>query len=698
MNETDKILTNSVNSSQAVFMKEKKCVKMSRLDLFAMAAVFVLTYYIMNSLIDFAIALPFTLSYVAVFIFASVYIISKNGFKKEGVFSGIICVLISLSFALHGEESHFILAFLVLIFLSGAYCVELTDSAKHSSGSYFYLLDVLKCEVSIPLKNLFLPLCSLKTLKKTPDVKEKKEHKRFFGILLGFICAVPVLLIVIPLLIDSDAAFESMTASAVNKIKLIADALFKKVPSSYDFGDFLLTLIPTAIFAPYIYSVMFSFRHGLCKEENKNTAEKYAKLRSISPNIFTGFLGIISVVYLIYLFSQTAYFFSAFVGHLPDGSTISVTEYARRGFFEMTKIAAINFVLIALAVLFSKRKSGKLSRAVKCLCLFLCVFTIILISTSVSKILLYIAQMGLTHKRIYVFVFDIVLIVCFLAVIIRLLRQNFAYMKVIISFACCALTVLCLVGTDNVIAKYNTQMYLSGKLETVDVETVSSLGFSQIEQLDKLASVLDANISDKAKNDIGFLYHVYIEQMLDEKEKFTLDFSKIAFESADEYKAYLYSEDKIERFYSYYTDYFCADDSLFLITNTEEQISDLTVYSYGEKILGCDRDTKKAAENFELMRFSSLYGVTYNDEPISDDDDYYSYDYVVTFKGHDGETYLFETWSSFVVITQDESGSYTVLGYRNAVPSAKKAQELCSKMKSGEDYSILLMDVSVETL
>ena len=44
-------------------------------------------------------------------------------------------------------------------------------------------------------------------------------------------------------------------------------------------------------------------------------------------------LGMISLVYVLYLVSQLAYFSGGFSGILPKGYTMA--EYARRGFFEM---------------------------------------------------------------------------------------------------------------------------------------------------------------------------------------------------------------------------------------------------------------------------------------------------------------------------------------------------------------------------
>jgi hypothetical protein len=83
------------------------------------------------------------------------------------------------------------------------------------------------------------------------------------------------------------------------------------------------------------------------------------------------FLTVISLTYLVYLFSQLAYFFSAFNGFLPEGYTRTASAFARRGFFEMFAICAINILIISIISAFSKREGGKPSLAVRLLSLFI---------------------------------------------------------------------------------------------------------------------------------------------------------------------------------------------------------------------------------------------------------------------------------------------------------------------------------------
>ncbi|MCM1364844.1 MAG: DUF4173 domain-containing protein [Faecalibacterium sp.] len=444
--------------------KPKKTVATDIFDIIALVLTFGFSYVFFDQLIKFNFSTGLCIGYVLIFALASAYIISKQKkFPLSAIFPGAVALLTAFSYALHAEESF--LGILMLIFISGVYCVELTGSNKHSSGSYFYFLDLLKCQVLVPVANWLVPVRSF-SAKRTKT--KKTNSKKITAIIIGFACAIPVLIIVIPLLL-SDAAFDSVLGSAFGKVSELFSKLSDHFFNVTDAFNIIFAVVVTAIFAPYIYCVMFSFRHGLAKNDNKDTSENYT-MRVVSTNILCGFLGVISVVYVIYLLSQTAYFFSAFAGHLPGGSTITVTEYARQGFFEMTKIAGINLCIIAACVLFGKRESGKISAVVKWFSLFLCVFNLVMVATSISKILLYINQMGLTEKRLYVFVFDVVLVFVFLSIIIRIFNEKFPYMRVILVAACVAVTALNIFSVNNIIVRVNTDMLIAGKIPESKVE------------------------------------------------------------------------------------------------------------------------------------------------------------------------------------------------------------------------------------
>lgn len=435
-----------------------------------------LTYALFSSLLHSAEPNAQTaLAYLGLFALATGLIcVRQKRFPPRAIPCGLACLALCLSFVLHDDGELHLMLFLLLIPLSGIYCLTLTGANLHPFGSFYVLLDLLRCEFLLPLRNLFAPLSdAIDHARQRRVARQKtKKHRKWVPVVVGLLAAIPVLLVVIPLLIDADAAFESVMGGLYQHIR---DAL-------HSFGDWLEQVLPfngfalvlSLLFAPYIYAVIHTFATGRAKRENSDIAPRYRSLQKVPPAFPATVLGSVSAVYLIYILTQIGYLFSAFSGRLPFGVSISVTEYARRGFFEMCELAGVNFMLLALSVGVAKRKNGRIAPLIKGFDVFLCLFTMLLCAVSVAKILLYIRTFGLTEKRLYVFAADIVLLVVFLAILLRLRFERFPYMKVMLCALFSAAAVLGLCGVGNTIAWYNTNGLLSGNLQEMSVDEIRS--------------------------------------------------------------------------------------------------------------------------------------------------------------------------------------------------------------------------------
>lgn len=496
-NEKSKKTNQTVSYEQGQFDAMSSLPKKSKIyggipDIIAMLLTYILTGELISSLFsgDNLFSYKTTIIYFLFFITATVYIVTENKeVSKSAAIPGAAALILSTTFALHSTQYLDFVNFLLLIVLSGIYCITLTKSNIHSIGSYFYFSDILQSEMFLPLRHIFTPYPAIiKGLAQRRKSKVGKGNiKKTLPVILGIVFAIPVLYAVIPLLIEGDAAFDSVTKFIFSGVFSRISSLFDRLENIIFEHDKLIFYMIALFVSPYIFSVMFSFRHRIIKKELKDTSKKYLKLRIAPQSFISAFLLVICAVYAVYLLSQTAYLFSAFAGHLPTGMEITVTEYARKGFFEMVKVAVLNFFVIAFTVIFAKRKSGKFTKLIRGLDVFICAFTILLSAISVSKIALYIAAFGYTQKRVYVFVFDIILIITFLCIIIRLFSEKFPYMKVIISSVCAALTVMGLVGIDKFIANRNAELYLKGKIKDPD-EIISCYAFpSDTSAINKIA-------------------------------------------------------------------------------------------------------------------------------------------------------------------------------------------------------------------
>lgn len=325
-------------------MTEKQYLPLDKKDKFlfpvAVALCFVFVDFVLFAK---AIGLGFTLAYVLSFAFSTVYLLSKNQKPSPiGFVYGILGVVSSIPVTLYNDSITQFLMPILALGLYMLYCVSYTDE-KQKFGSYKIMsasLKVLTCGV-------FRTMPDVVGSVKAGEKKDKKSLSAVVGVLL----AIPVLCAVVPLLVKSDAAFEGLVSGVVSK-----------------FTSYMGELVVTLILIPLCYSYLFSLRH-------KNSATEKGKLKkrkSLPYTVCTSFLCVISATYLLYLFSQLAYFFSAFSYILPEGYKNTASEFARRGFYEMCAVCAINLAIIGIIFAFVKGKNGKLLKA---LCTFVSVFS-----------------------------------------------------------------------------------------------------------------------------------------------------------------------------------------------------------------------------------------------------------------------------------------------------------------------------------
>lgn len=458
-------------------------------------SVFLLTLYIFDEHF-----ITTALIYLVFFALATAYILVKRKrFNLSALLPGAACLCVDAALALHANG--FLIP--VLMLFSALYCLSLTKSNLHSSGTYLYAFDLIQRSFLTPMANYFLPLRALVRALKT---KSKNRHR--LGAVLGLLLAVPVIIVLIFLLIESDAAFESLTSNFM-------DELLRKI-LNFNLEPFYF--IVALIFTPYIVSVLFTFKYDIDSHKGKSLRKNLYKLRFASSGFVGGFLGSVCLLYTVYLLSQTAYFFSAFGGKLPNGAAITLSAYARRGFFEMSIIALINLCLIAFGAIFAKRKGENFTKLYKGLSLFLCLFTEVLIATALSKMFLYISEMGLTYKRLATAIFDVVLFLCFIFIIIRLFKKDSPYFRYIYVLSLVVVTVLSLIGFDNIIGYYNTESYLSGKHESLDIELMDFelSEYVNVKYLNKLVD--DETYGNTAKIMLSDIYVSTMEYYMDEED------------------------------------------------------------------------------------------------------------------------------------------------------------------------------------
>lgn len=501
--------------------------------------------------VDFALFenfhLGFTIFYFLLFIASTVYLYSKeNRVNIFSVFCGVLSLAGSISFSLYND--HFINT--ILFFLIGGlyilYCIGISDSFSRKPGSF-------KIGFDLAAAAFVTPFTSMSDFVGSVKAGNAKGKRSFFG-LIGFIVAIPVVVVLVVLLSKSDAAFEGLVSTVIKNIAV-----------------YLVQIVIAILFFPYLFGLVFSKKRKTGKKEKGSSA---SSMQIVPESACVSFLSAISVVYVVYLFSQTAYFFSAFKGLLPEGYSYSASTFARRGFFEMFAICIINLIVISLVTLLAKKKENKKSNmAIKILSGFISVFTVVLLITALQKMRLNISIYGLSKNRLMVTVFMIMLFVIIAFFMVHIFSPKTSYMQPIILVCSAIFIALSFADVDAQIAKYNIQAYESGKIESLDVETIGNLSDSTIKYIIELAASDNPDISTQAVriltnkiNDAdGCLEYSYADNL-----KFVED--KLEYTPDNDFRSFnLAKHSAAAAIYEYYNSLDKKGQKLFLNINSFEK-------------------------------------------------------------------------------------------------------------------------------
>lgn len=258
----------------------------------------------------------------------------------------------------------------------------------------------------------------------------------------------------------------------------------------------ILFAIPLTL---YIFSAVSHYNENESDETKKATAtsnQKALEAKRILPSLTVVTAAVpILFLYVVFFISQIEEYTAAFTGKLPDGFIYS--EYARSGFFELCRVAALNAAFIVCARAFTKSKDGKPTIALRAVSSLICISSLVLIATAMAKMILYIDVYGMTQKRVYVSLFMILMSVGF---IFCLVSQIFPRLKM--TWICIALASLMLIipsytNIDAIIASYNVDRYISGAAETLDLSIFTNAKEASMPALSKLYKSDRATEPDK---------------------------------------------------------------------------------------------------------------------------------------------------------------------------------------------------------
>lgn len=436
------------------------------------AVTVLLAILLCNCVIAGGLNLGFAVMTLACIAATAVYL--RRSGKTFSGYAAALLILSAVTAASFIRSNDYFVKFVMVCFLLAAVNLSLALAAgrnRRSPNGAGSLLDVLSVIFMLGLGRLGEAWRGL-----GDGLKNLSGRSKTLGaVLLGLLIAVPVLAIMIPLLISADAAFDGLIA-------LLPD---------FDFAELVASVIFGFLLAMWMYTRSAALIHA-----EEEPGEKKVRKGLNKATIIT-VMGAVCLLYTVYLFSQLAYFSGGFSGILPDG--YSAAQYARRGFFEMAWLCAIDLGLIALSIGLVKTE-GKAPLALRIECLFVGLVTLFFVVSASAKMFLYIGTYGLTRLRVLTEVIMVFLGLTTGLVCLWLFLPKLPYMKVVMIAGLVMGAAVAWVDVDTVVAAYNVHAYQSGKLETVDVRYLATLSDGAVPYLEELTQDSDPSVAAKAEN------------------------------------------------------------------------------------------------------------------------------------------------------------------------------------------------------
>ncbi len=266
------------------------------------------------------------------------------------------------------------------------YLMSRSGRMVEGRSSRYFLLDAVSGSLIFPFKHFFL---RIKELFAFFSLKLKLRKKAaLWGAVAAVFVSLIFFLLAAQLLASADQTFERWFMSISQWLE------------SLSLAEMMFRLIWSLPIGAFLFGLIVGTSH-----ESRESIEKRAvqidaflgQLRVVAKRVWAWILFVFTAFYLLFFLVQASYLFSAFSSRLPEGFTYA--EYARRGFFELCAITALNFALLWLISRSSSEEvHGK--TLLKSMMTVLLLENLLFASIAFSKLLLYISVYGFTMLRI----------------------------------------------------------------------------------------------------------------------------------------------------------------------------------------------------------------------------------------------------------------------------------------------------------
>ncbi|WP_211279940.1 DUF4153 domain-containing protein [Bifidobacterium eulemuris] len=255
--------------------------------------------------------------------------------------------------------------------------------------------------------------------------------RRFWGrIGVALLICAPILVVVVPLLMETDEVFSYVLS---------------RVVSNLDLSDFVMHAMVILVPAPFLFSLLASVETRK-HEPMLSSLEAARRNRPFDPLISGIVLGVVLVVYLLFCAIQFTFLFA---GHgLPDGYTYA--EYARTGFFQLLFVASVNLIGFGVVATYAPRRAPLIGMQIG-----LIAATGVMLVSAAMRLALYIQAYGLTWLRYLSMTFIVALAITLVLALVRLFVECLPLITIALALLLAWWLIIGFANPDNVIDTWN---------------------------------------------------------------------------------------------------------------------------------------------------------------------------------------------------------------------------------------------------
>jgi hypothetical protein len=295
----------------------------------------------------------------------------------------------------------------------------------------------------------------------------KSALARFFGhalpVLRGILIAAPIILLLGALLSAADMVFYDRLKDFFELFKL------ERLPE-YLFRLFYILVLGYTFIGIYLQAVL----------PRKTAARPDPQRTWIKP--FLGWtetaivLGSIILLFAVFVSFQFRYLFGGQANITAAGYTYS--EYARRGFGELVAVAVLSLLIYLCLAAVSRKETTGQQRGFSILSSLLVLLVLVILASSLQRMLLYEAAYGFTRLRTYTHVFIFCLATLLIATIaLEVTGKRGRFGLALLVFSLVFSLALGVMNVDGFIARQNIQRTL---LESTQTKSLDDFYLSEL--------------------------------------------------------------------------------------------------------------------------------------------------------------------------------------------------------------------------